>query len=491
MEGGEGGKPSLPHTVLAHPDPYPEPEDETYDDYEYEEEPVDYGQAPEFMYPETQDLKGEEGGKVAIPCQLTNESPYVLIVQKEKTATEEEKLIFVGELKVLKKRRFKLNQGMLEISSLRPSDSGNYTCRIQNEPPIEVVHHVDVQFSPKIMNHSEKMQNVLKDESVKLECSASGNPTPTILWSREEGHLPSGADEEEVNMPFIVIIFTRLAFNSSQGIAIGLSMTLEGVDRHVEGTYVCTAENGIGEPVSASMAVSVNYPPEIITEKTTVRTGEGDKVELVCIVHSRPAPQVVWRKDGHPISEPAGHVEESDKGHRHSLQINVVTENDFGQYECEATNNFGSASASIHLTGYPKPPHVTSDPNGGEENSYTLTWETESYYPILKYRLRYRKAKANDSTDLPGDWEENTFDATEHETEGLVHQMMHTLDGLQPATDYHAAVQVENKFKWSANTEYEFSTKKELAVHQMTDGAPACSLSTLLFLLPSLLLLRT
>lgn len=44
-------------------------------------------------------------------------------------------------------------------------------------------------------------------------------------------------------------------------------MTLADVDRHVEGTYTCTADNGIGEPATASMSVIVDYEPEIITEK--------------------------------------------------------------------------------------------------------------------------------------------------------------------------------------------------------------------------------
>ncbi|XP_045121071.1 limbic system-associated membrane protein-like isoform X2 [Portunus trituberculatus] len=458
-------------SVLAHPEPEPGPlPEEVYDNYEYEEEPVDYGEVPEFVYPEPQTITGVEGGKVIIPCKLsTMDSPYVLIVKKQKSDTEEEQLLFADNQKLVRRRsrRYKLNQGMMEMSRLQASDSGNYVCRLQVDPPIEVVHYVDVQFAPKITHHSPEEQQVVKDESVKLECEANGNPTPTIRWSREDGHLPSGAEEEE-----------------------GLSMTLEGVDRHVEGTYICTADNGIGDPASASMAITVSYKPEIITEKTTVRTGEGDKVELVCIVHARPAPQVVWSKDGQPIDEP-GQVEEHDKGHRHSLQINGVTENDFGKYECLATNDLGTASAPIHLTGYPKHPKVTSDPNGGEETSYTLTWETESYYPILEYRLRYRRAKANDSTDLPGDWEEATYEAKEIETEGLVHRMKHTLEGLQPATDYHAAIQVKNKFNWSANAEYAFSTKKEVTGHQMTDGAPLCSLSTVVFLLPTLLLLRT
>lgn len=69
---------------------------------------------------------------------LCSSAPYVLIVQKEATDTEKEKLLFVGEVKVFRNRRFKLDKGMVEISSLRPSDAGNYVCRIQVDPHIEV-----------------------------------------------------------------------------------------------------------------------------------------------------------------------------------------------------------------------------------------------------------------------------------------------------------------------------------------------------------------
>lgn len=38
-------------------------------------------------------------------------------------------------------------------------------------------------------------------------------------------------------------------------------------------------------------------------------------------------------------------------------------------------------------------PTFTSSPAGGEKESYTLTWETESYSPIIRYRLKYRKQR--------------------------------------------------------------------------------------------------
>lgn len=62
----------------------------------------------------------------------------------------------------------------------------------------------------------------------------------------------------------------------------GHSLTLEGVDRHVEGTYLCTADNGIGESASAAMTITVEYPPEITTEKVSMpRDPEGGKNALL------------------------------------------------------------------------------------------------------------------------------------------------------------------------------------------------------------------
>lgn len=442
-------------------------DDDAYDGYEYEEEPVEYGDPPEFAVG-PQHLVATEGSSISIPCQTTEESPYVITIKKAKTETEEHQLLFVGFVRVPRSRRFKLNSGQVEIANLKPSDSGTYVCRVEAEPPLELKHELDVQYAPNFTKKSAEQQVVVKGESVRLECEADGNPTPTIRWTRQEGRLPSGEHEEE-----------------------GLSMTLEGVDRHVEGTYVCSAENGIGEPITASMSVIVEYPPEIFTEKAIVRTGEGDRVELVCIIHSRPTAKVTWSKDNEPITLDS-HLEEQDGGHRHALKISQVTEDDFGEYVCTAVNQYGTVKKSIHMTGLPKPPHFTSDPNGGEENTYTLTWETESYYPILEYRLKYRKAKANDSTDEPGDWMDSTFEAADVETQGLMHSMKHTIADLEPATDYHATVQVKNKFMWGANNEFAFSTKKEVAVQQTTtSGTPTVGNTVLLMLLSPVLLLRT
>ena len=47
-------------------------------------------------------------------------------------------------------------------------------------------------------------------------------------------------------------------------------MTLPNVNRHVEGTYVCTANNGVGEPSSAEIKLQVEYRPEINPEQVII-----------------------------------------------------------------------------------------------------------------------------------------------------------------------------------------------------------------------------
>lgn len=73
-------------------------------------------------------------------------------------------------------------------------------------------------------------------------------------------------------------------------------------------------------------------------------------MELVCIVHARPSPTVNWTLNGMPVDLDA-HAEEKDGGHRHSLRISQVTEEDFGDYVCTAHNDLGTVTGSIHMTG--------------------------------------------------------------------------------------------------------------------------------------------
>ncbi|CAL4059718.1 unnamed protein product, partial [Meganyctiphanes norvegica] len=471
---------------------YPQATDYDYDgtgsDYE---EDGDYADAPppEFLADSHHIIK-KEGETVMFNCATVGDTPHVLIVKKVATENDQEELLFVGDMKIFRVKRMDLKNGEFVIKNLRRSDAGDYMCSYNTnpgDPPVEVIHTLEVQYSGRVITYSED-QHVEQGSSVTLECSGAGNPSPKIIWSKVDGRLPSGSHEEE-----------------------GLSMTLQDVDRHVEGNYTCKADNGIGNPDARSMFVYVEYKPEIITEQAIVRTGEGDRVELVCIVYSRPVASVIWQKDNAPLTnEP--NIREHDGGHRHALVINQVSVEDFGDYKCIAENSKGFNTGLIHMTDVPKPPHITSDKNGGEENNYVLTWETESYYPITEYQIKYRRARENQSSEEPGSWEDlGMFDGAEIDNEGLKHAMKHNITNLDAATDYHAEVKVKNQFQWSDPTIYAFSTRKvrpttpptsknalpvmgkaqEVAVQQTTASGSSSRNFNILLLAVPILYLRT
>ncbi|KAK8383162.1 hypothetical protein O3P69_011587 [Scylla paramamosain] len=409
----------------------------------------------------------EVGQSVMIPCDVDDLGHHKLIIKKKPALGGKERLLSVGSEKVTRDRRLIIEGTRLTISHARPRDAGSYVCLFDVEPSVMLKHTLDVQFPPSIRSLAPPEQHVPRGKDVTLECRAHGNPEPVIRWSRQEGLLPSGLTTHE-----------------------GKTLYLKGVDRHVEGTYLCTADNGVGESSSAAMTITVEYPPEVNVERAVVRSGDGDHVELACVVHGRPSPDVIWTLDGHPLPSSLmntqrhmpqtvkeGHISLTHVAHRHTLTITNVSEKDFGTYVCIAENPHGQKDAVIQVTGLPKPPVLTSSPIGGESTSYTLTWETESYYSITEFLIKYRRAhlgawQPNHTVVMAGAWESVSRKVEPGSwSRGARQTLSYTLRGLETATDYVTVVRVRNRYGWSSESDhFHFSTKKAMAVLQSTSG---------------------
>jgi len=79
---------------------------------------------------------------------------------------------------------------------------------------------------PEIISISDN-QTLNKGDSVSLNCTADGYPTPNITW-------------------------TKVSDNSS----VSFPLTITG--KQNEGLYRCTADNGIGSPVTEEVAIIVH-----------------------------------------------------------------------------------------------------------------------------------------------------------------------------------------------------------------------------------------
>ena len=86
---------------------------------------------------------------------------------------------------------------------------------------------------PSIISHTSENQTVNPSDKVYLNCTADGIPIPTISWSRL-------SDNSIVTMPFNI------------------------TGRKDQGGYRCTAYNGIGDPDSADVYITVQSKSNII-----------------------------------------------------------------------------------------------------------------------------------------------------------------------------------------------------------------------------------
>ena len=90
--------------------------------------------------------------------------------------------------------------------------------------------------------------------------------------------------------------------------------------------------------------------PEVTAEEATVFTGVGHQAVLVCHVHSSPEAELVWYR-GSLVLENDNRMYREDVGTRRSLVIHHVMEEEFTAYRCQATNDLGTGSATVTISG--------------------------------------------------------------------------------------------------------------------------------------------
>ena len=96
------------------------------------------------------------------------------------------------------------------------------------------ISNFSLAVSPSVETVAEV--RVTEGEEVVLECEVRGNPLPSVVWSRPDSQLPPGSH-------------TSCPANSC--------LTIPSVGRADSGSYLCTADNGVGQPDSATTSLVV------------------------------------------------------------------------------------------------------------------------------------------------------------------------------------------------------------------------------------------
>ncbi|TFK06329.1 ribonucleases P/MRP protein subunit POP1 [Platysternon megacephalum] len=197
--------------------------------------------------------------------------------------------------------------------------------------------------SPKIVEISSDI-SINEGGNISLTCIATGRPDPTITWRHISPKAVGFVSEDEY-------------------------LEITGITREQSGEYECSASNDVAAPVVRRVKVTVNYPPYISDAKST-GVPVGQKGILQCEASAVPAAEFQWYKDDKRLVEGQKGVKVESKAFFSRLTFFNVSEQDYGNYTCVASNKLGNTNVSIILYEISEP---TSSTLFQEETTTALT----------------------------------------------------------------------------------------------------------------------
>ncbi|XP_022524778.1 limbic system-associated membrane protein isoform X2 [Astyanax mexicanus] len=266
----------------------------------------------------TDNITIRQGDTAVIRCYVDDKVSKVAWLNRSN-------IIFAGEDKwSLDPRVDLVTKGQLEyslrIQKVDVFDEGPYTCSIQTKQQSKTSQvYLIVQVPANIYRVSEDI-NVNEGSNVTLSCLANGRPDPSITW--------------------------RL-LSPSETLEVGEYLEISGIMRTQAGRYECKASNDVAAPDVKYVNVIVNYPPFIKGAKSS-ETQVGRMGVLQCDATAVPKPEFEWYRDDKRLSNMQG-VSIQIIGTRTLLLVANVTEEDYGNYTCMATNRLGTHNASVFL----------------------------------------------------------------------------------------------------------------------------------------------
>lgn len=163
-------------------------------------------------------------------------------------------------------------------------------------------------------------------QSVTLTCNSNNG---VITWRREHGE--------------------RFAIGVNQNDAI---ITITKVGREDRGKYFCRSGMEVDGDLLSIVKLEITFSPQLFAFGLETEHKIGENAELLCGAISFPISNITWYKNGVKIVK-TDNIEFLKRVNYDEiesfLKIKKMNENDFGEYNCEAENEFGKDQITLKL----------------------------------------------------------------------------------------------------------------------------------------------
>lgn len=209
----------------------------------------------------------------------------------------------------------------------------------------------ELEFKPAI---EEPLQDITSElnKTVTLSCIFSGNPAPTVKWTKDKTIIKS----ETMTYENFVSKYT-------------ITTTEE-----TEGTYTCIAENKLGK-VDTSCKLTIGEKPTISLEDGFLTLRTDSTLTLKSRFSGFPQPQIKWYKETEEIIESTERTSIQTSTKTSTLVYKKLTRDNSGKYKVVATNKYGSSTAEVTVKVIDKPSRPLSlEVKSIKKDSIKLEW---------------------------------------------------------------------------------------------------------------------
>ncbi|KAJ8971940.1 hypothetical protein NQ317_013837 [Molorchus minor] len=212
----------------------------------------------------------------------------------------------------------------LNLISVNHSDAGKYQCVVSNNygTTYSQKSAISVLVFPTFIK-TPKNITVQAGETAKLECAATGEPSPEIAWHKDGGNdFPAARERRMQVMPYDDVFFIINAKPSDMGV------------------YSCTAHNPAGTVV-VNASLTIQEKPSFIKLMEDKEFTSGEHV-----LKAYRKPTIIWLKDGEAIVRTERHF------FIHEDQLVIIVDSvqsDSGMYECHLKNALGEETGRSRI----------------------------------------------------------------------------------------------------------------------------------------------